>query len=68
MASSRYRISGIAGTEKKIGRGMWGRGMASELQSNSLAQNSLANSRSRRWGIAVGGADALVIAAASTVR
>jgi hypothetical protein len=57
IGPSRYRLPGIATTEKKVGKriwgkgilgkgilgkGIWGKGMGGERKSHSLARNSLA--------------------------
>jgi hypothetical protein len=42
IGPSRYRIPGIATTEKKVGKRIWGKGMGAERNSHSLARNSLA--------------------------
>jgi hypothetical protein len=42
IGPSRYRIPGIATTEKKVGKRIWGKGMGAERNSHTLARNSLA--------------------------
>jgi len=42
IGPSRYRIPGIATTEKKVGKRIWGKGMGAARKSQSLARNSLA--------------------------
>jgi hypothetical protein len=41
IGPSRYRIPGIATTEKRVGKGISGRGMGAEREFHSLARNSL---------------------------